>query len=361
MPGRQGGGGVRRGPSGRGEENEQSGQNRLTAPPVARLIVMLGVLFVSSSAILVRLSDVHHVAAAGYRMLFSVVLMLPAMLPRIRAGNGVRVSRAPLSAAPAGEAPPNNAQPNNAPPNNAQTNNAPAGSRVSGSLASARVWSVVSGVFLALHLGFWFKALQLTSVSSATVLVNTHPVFVTVLGWLLLRERVRPAAVLWMLVAMAAAAALALGGTGFGATAAEGNLLALSGAVFVSCYILIGRQVRRQLSVVHYTFLVYLTSAMVLILFAALTGVNLGPYPPREYGILVALAVFPTLLGHSVFSWALKYLKMSFVSTAVLGEPVFATILAMILFAEIPAISTVLFGLVVIFSIYRFTVADKPV
>ena len=330
---------------GRHGRRGQSGQSRLTTPPVARLIVMIGVLCVSSSAILVRLSDVHHVAAAGYRMLFSVVLMLPTLLLQVRA----------RGSAPAGPVAPRT-------PGSPETLVRPETSErpvaPAGSLASARIWSVVSGVFLALHFGFWFKALELTSVSSATVLVNTHPVFVTALGWLLLRERVRRAAVLWMLAAMAAGAGLAIGGTGFGATAAEGNLLALGGAFFVSFYIIIGRQVRRQLSVVHYTFLVYLASAAVLMLFGLVTGVDLGPYAPREYIILLALAVFPTLLGHSVFSWALKYLKMSFVSTAVLGEPVFATILAMLLFAEIPTLGTVLFGAIVIFSIYRFSVAD---
>lgn len=314
---------------------------RLTTPPVARLIVMFGVLFVSSSAILVRLSGVHFVATASYRMLFSVILMAPTMLLRPRAAGA-------------------EATPPRTEETRGEVNGAPGSPRLQGArLRAARLWSVVSGVFLALHFGFWFRALQLTSVSSATVLVNTHPVFVTALGWLFLRERVRPTAILWMLVAMAAGTGLALGGTGFGETAAEGNLLALGGAVFVSFYIVIGRQVRRQLSVVRYTFLVYLTSAATLLLFGVLTGVNLGPYPAREYVILLALAVFPTLLGHSVFSWALKYLKMSFVSTAVLGEPVFATILAMIMFAEIPTISTVLFGALVIISIYRFTVADR--
>jgi drug/metabolite transporter (DMT)-like permease len=57
-------------------------------------------------------------------------------------------------------------------------------------------------------------------------------------------------------------------------------------------------------------------------------------------GILIglALAVFSTILGHSVFSWCLKYFSPSFVSASKLCEPVVAAILAGILFEEIPTL-----------------------
>lgn len=294
---------------------------KLTQPGAVKLIVLLGVLAVSGSAILIRLSAVHYVAAATYRMLFTVGLMAPTMAYRMRR-RAAAVAEPPMDGA-------------------------------------ARFWSIVGGVFLALHFGFWFKSLQLTSVSTATVLVNTHPLFVMLLGMVVLREKVPAAAVIWMLVAMAGSAGLALGGTGFGESALEGNLMAIAGAMFVSVYMVIGRYARRSVSLLRYTFLVYLAAASTLLLYALASGVDLGPYPLREYVIFLAMAVFPTLLGHSVFNWALKYLKMSFVSIAILGEPVFATILAIFIFVEIPGPWTVLFGALVIFAIYRFTVADN--
>ncbi|TVR31591.1 MAG: DMT family transporter [Spirochaetaceae bacterium] len=294
---------------------------KLTQPGAVKLIVLLGVLAVSGSAILIRLSAVHYVAAATYRMLFTVGLMAPTMMYRMRR-RPAAVAEPPMDGA-------------------------------------ARFWCIVGGVFLALHFGFWFKSLQLTSVSTATVLVNTHPLFVMLLGMVVLREKVPAAAAIWMLVAMAGSAGLALGGTGFGESALEGNLMAIAGAMFVSVYMVIGRYARRSVSLLRYTFLVYLAAASTLLLYALASGVDLGPYPPREYVIFLAMAVFPTLLGHSVFNWALKYLKMSFVSTAILGEPVFATILAIFIFVEIPGPWTVLFGALVIFAIYRFTVADN--
>ena len=48
------------------------------------------------------------------------------------------------------------------------------------------------------------------------------------------------------------------------------------------------------------------------------------------------LAVFSTILGHSIFSWCLKYFSPAFVSASKLCEPVVAAVLAGFLFGEVP-------------------------
>jgi drug/metabolite transporter (DMT)-like permease len=90
----------------------------------------------------------------------------------------------------------------------------------------------------------------------------------------------------------------------------------------------------------------------------AISGVRLGPYPWYEFAIFVGLAVFPTLLGHSLFNWALKYVKTSLVSTAILGEPIFASIMALLIFGERPGVYTLIGGPIIIVSIYFFTRAE---
>jgi len=63
------------------------------------------------------------------------------------------------------------------------------------------------------------------------------------------------------------------------------------------------------------------------------------------------MAVFCNLLGHSVFSWGLKYLPPSFISTAKLLEPVFASVWAFFLFREKPGLSVLAGGVVVLSGI----------
>ncbi|MFW9846067.1 MAG: EamA family transporter, partial [Candidatus Thorarchaeota archaeon] len=52
--------------------------------------------------------------------------------------------------------------------------------------------------------------------------------------------------------------------------------------------------------------------------------------------IFVALAIFPTALGHSVNNYLLTLVPAYVVSSAVLGEPIGATLLAVAFLGEIP-------------------------
>ncbi|MFO8065023.1 MAG: DMT family transporter [Spirochaetia bacterium] len=283
------------------------------APPLnPRVAVIAGVLFVSSSAILIRLATPHPLSIAFHRMAFAALLTAP----RFISAGPSRLLRLSLT-----------------------------------DLALA----LASGAFLALHFASWISSLFLTSVASATVLVNLNPVFVVVLGFVFLGERIGAKAFMWVLVAVAGSVVLALGGTTVGETATAGNLLAIGGAVSVSAYMLIGRFLRPRVDAGAYNMMVYGTSAMFLLLWCVVAGVDLGPYAGREYVLFALLAVFPTLLGHSVFNWALRYVRASFVATSVLGEPVFATILAVFFFAEIPTVWTLAGGAMILTGIYFFT------
>ena len=117
---------------------------------------------------------------------------------------------------------------------------------------------------------------------------------------------------------------------------------------------LVGRTVRKNVSLPLYTFTVYGISTLVLLLLDLFTGTLFFPYSAREFLIFFLLALVCTIGGHTVFNWALRYMKPSFISTAVLGEPVFASILALLIFRESPSLYTLLGGVLVIAGIFFF-------
>jgi drug/metabolite transporter (DMT)-like permease len=59
-------------------------------------------------------------------------------------------------------------------------------------------------------------------------------------------------------------------------------------------------------------------------------------------------------LGHTVFHWALRYVKAAVVSVSILGEPVGATILAYFIFQEIPGLLQLAGGFTIILGLYTF-------
>ncbi|MFH0783440.1 MAG: EamA family transporter, partial [Pseudomonadota bacterium] len=54
------------------------------------------------------------------------------------------------------------------------------------------------------------------------------------------------------------------------------------------------------------------------------------------YLVMVLMALFPQLIGHSSYNWALGFLPAASVSIIVIAEPVGATLLALLIFQEIP-------------------------
>jgi drug/metabolite transporter (DMT)-like permease len=210
--------------------------------------------------------------------------------------------------------------------------------------------ALLSGIFLALHFAFWITSLEYTSVASSVVLVSTTPLWVAILSPFVLHERVSLLALLGLLIALAGGTIIGLtdsctfdgslvcpsSRSFFSGDAFLGDLLALAGAWMAAGYLLVGRKLRTNISLLAYIFIVYGMAALVLIGIMLGMGQNPFHWPPLAYLWFILLALIPQLFGHSTFNWVLKYLSASLVSVALLGEPIGSTILAYIFFQETP-------------------------
>ena len=137
-------------------------------------------------------------------------------------------------------------------------------------------------------------------------------------------------------------------------------LLALAAAVFVSIYTLIGRVQRATLSTTVYTFLTYLSCLAVLLVIALASRTPVTGYGGRELLIGLGLAVLCTLMGHSLFSWCLKFLSPAYVSAVKLCEPVISGLLAVPLFGEVPTLLQLAGMALVLGAVLLYTKAELP-
>jgi drug/metabolite transporter (DMT)-like permease len=208
-----------------------------------------------------------------------------------------------------------------------------------------------AGVLLALHFGAWISSLEFTSVAASVVLVTTNPLFVGLLSPFLLREPVSQAMFGGILVAFAGSGVIALGGTGGGDAHLLGDLLALAGAAGIAGYMMIGRTLRRKLSLLTYIFVVYSVAAAALLAVALLTSQPMRGLAPQTYGWILYLALGPQLVGHTSFNWALRYLSAAFVTVSLLSEPIGASLLAWLLLHEPPTVLEVLGGALILFGV----------
>lgn len=222
-----------------------------------------------------------------------------------------------------------------------------------------RILTLLAGVLLGLHFGVWIASLRYTSVVSSVVLVTLQPIIVALASRFFLQERLPARSLLGIVLALAGGAAMAVADCPGGRDSLFGDALALLGAVFVSGYLLLGRVLRRDIGTLTYTFWVYAAAALVLLTLSQVTATPLGPYPAQDWLIFATLALVCTLLGHSVFNWALAYLPATSVTVAILGEPIGAGILSYVLFGERPSFWQVLAGVLLLSGVACYLSAQK--
>ncbi|MBO1005452.1 DMT family transporter [Pseudogracilibacillus auburnensis] len=276
------------------------------------IAVVVGVIAVSTSAIIVKLaSDAPAGMIAFYRLFFAVLMMAPYIVLKYK-------------------------------------------QELRSIMKRDWILATLSGIFLALHFILWFESLNYTSVASSVVLVTLQPIFAFIGTYFFFGERFSVAAIISMLITLFGSFIISWGDFHISGLALLGDILALLGAVTVTGYFLLGQKLRRRLSLMTYTFIVYGISSITLLLYNVVLGNNFFSYSSFHWGLFIALAIIPTFLGHTLFNWALKWMSTSTISMAIVFEPIGATVLAYFILGESVTYSQWLGGTIVIFGLFLF-------
>ena len=161
------------------------------------------------------------------------------------------------------------------------------------------------------------------------MLVTLQPLFAFAGAYLFFKERFTLLAAASAAIAVGGSLLISWGDFRISGAALFGDALALAACALITVYLLLGQTVRKRVSSISYTFIVYGASTVSLFLYVLFKGESFGPYPAEDWIYFILLAVFPNLLGHSLFNWSLKWVSTTVISMAILFEPVGAALLAM--------------------------------
>jgi drug/metabolite transporter (DMT)-like permease len=218
--------------------------------------------------------------------------------------------------------------------------------------------AVAAGFFLALHFATWISSLNYTSVANSVVLVNTNPLWVGLLTPLVTKERIRPRVALSILISVAGGIIIGAGDFALGTDALLGDGLALAGSVCAAVYLLLGRNLRRRLSLLAYVMVCYGSAAVILWVLVLALQMPIAGFSLETYACFGGLAVVSQIIGHSSYNWALRWFSTSLIAVSLLGEPIGATILAYILFDEGLSVSKFIGGALILSAIYLAATAE---
>ena len=282
------------------------------------LVLVIGILGVSCSAILIRYSVAPSTVTAAWRLLWTVILMTPITL-------GIGHNRKQLFATGKREL----------------------------------VLSCLSGLFLAAHFALWFESLQHTSVASSATIVCTEVIWVALGYWLVLKGKLSWKAVVSIVITVVGSVFIALSDSATGGLHLYGDILAFLASLAAAVYVLLGRVVRQTTTNTIYTYIVYSACAVTLTVLSLIQGNPLMGFGINPLIVGLGLAVFSTILGHSILSWCLKYFSPAFISAAKLCEPVVAAILAGFLFGEIPTSLQLFGGALILGGVYIYSRIER--
>ncbi len=258
---------------------------RLALPVLVVSACVLGL-----APILVRLAETGPAAAGFWRFVFAVpLLLLLTARPRSMGGEGV-------------------GRPNR--------------------------WMYLAALFFVLDLSFWHYAIEMTSVANATTLTNLTPVVVTLVGWLVFRDRPRALFLVALAVALSGAFAMSAGADGGqGSQPRLGDLFATITALWYAGYFLVVKQARRDTSAGRIMLWSTALGAPLLLGVSLVLGESLLPASPAGWAACIGLGVMH-VIGQGGVAWSLGRLPAALTSVTVLLQPVVAAILGWLLFAE---------------------------
>lgn len=215
-----------------------------------------------------------------------------------------------------------------------------------------------SGFFLALHFVLWFGSLKLTTVASSTIILALQPIISLAGGFFLFKERTTVPALMTMGIAIVGAVMIGWGDFGLSKEAILGDILSFLSVIAVVGYLLIGQSTVKKVSHWIYSFCVFVSASIVLTVYNVGAGIELGGYEAREWGIFLLLATVPTL-SHLINNWLLNYVNATTISMSILGEPVGATALAVVLLGERLVGWQIVGGLFVLLGVFLFLIQQQ--
>jgi len=193
---------------------------------------------------------------------------------------------------------------------------------------------VLPSFFFAGDLALWHWSVNKTTVANATILTNFAPVFVALFGYVLFKERMSFVFFTGMILAIFGALVLIGENFTFYPDHLAGDLAALFSALFYAGYIISLARLRKLYSTIEIMYWSSLFTTILLVLTSFFIEDTFWPSTLFNIEVLLALALVSHVMGQGFIIFSLAHLPAVFGSVSLLLQPVFAGLLAWLIFDE---------------------------
>lgn len=256
----------------------------MNIPKRVYVFLVVGLVAASQSGNIIRIGDAHALAIAAWRLLFATMLLAPLAWRDL--GYLKKLNK------------------------------------------KESLLLLASGATLAAHFFAWIEAVKMTTVASASMFFSINPVLTATAGYFIFGERFSPK--LFLSIGLGIAGVAVIGGSDFGFNPEhlKGDGAAFVCSILFTIYFLLGKKLRHKLPTGLYVTCIYGIAG--LLCFAAMFFMDIPfvSYSTRNWVCFALMALVPTLLGHTSFNNALKYIDAGRISASTLTEPLLAGLVA---------------------------------
>ena len=222
------------------------------------------------------------------------------------------------------------------------------------------VYAAFASLAFTTDLTLWHYSMSITSVSNATIIVNSAPIFVAILSFIFFKEKLSKGFVISFLITYLGIVGLIYYSNNYINGKVLGDILCMIAAFFYAVYLLIIARLGKEnsLNIIFYTTLFCCLFSIIPMF---VEGGSIFPSSKFEWLNLFLLAVLCQMGGQYLITHAIGKISASEGSIGLLMQPITATILAAFLFSEILNITQIIFVFVALFGIYlaRINLSNK--
>jgi drug/metabolite transporter (DMT)-like permease len=213
------------------------------------------------------------------------------------------------------------------------------------------IFPLAAGAFLAVEQILWSTGLATTLVANAALLTNISPLWVALGAWFFFREKLN--AIFWIGLVLALGGVAGVIGAGLllHSKLGSGDILCLFASFFYAGYYLLTQRGRQIMANLRYIWLVTLSAAVILFIYAIVARMPLWGFNWQTYLIFLGLALITQITGYLTIGYAMGHLPAAVVSPTLIIQVVLTTVLAVPVFGEALTPDQWLSGLVVLAGI----------
>jgi len=224
--------------------------------------------------------------------------------------------------------------------------------RPAGKLSSANKKRIIfAGIFLGCHFACFFLGIRNTSIANATLLGCVAPIF-TVFISIFQKKKINKMTYVGLSVSLIGGGIIQSGDISLDSANLFGNSIALLSALFLAITFVLAEEIRQETNSIVYGRTLFFVASITVLLIATTAGNSILNFKAGDIPWFLFLGLVPSIFGHNLLNYAVKYITPTAVSSVPLGEPIIASIFALLLFGEAIPIGALLGGPVVLIGVY---------